>query len=186
MRRKSSGSDEDFTHIPSAEAPPPVQEDQRRSFTSAKFDLSRHSDTLDRRKGEKLPSPAHAAPNGWKPASGPTEGLSKDPLGSDVAPADNMPGLRGWRRPRTRSPWSCSLLTLSATVMAIIALLSIIHSFVTRQLDPKGCEMYWSRGIFIKFDDFDREHTRFASKYSLHIYREVGIDEDQRVRCTRP
>ncbi|KAL8817611.1 MAG: hypothetical protein Q9191_008115 [Dirinaria sp. TL-2023a] len=182
MRRRSSGSDEDFTHVPSAEAPPPVQEDQRRSFTSAKFDLSRHSDTLDRRKGEKLPSPARTAPNGWKPASGPREGLSKDPLAPDVAPADSMPGLRGWRRRRARSPWSCSLLTLSATVMAVIALLSIIHSFVTRQLDPKGCEMYWSRGIFIKFDDFDREHTRFASKYSLHIYREVGIDEDQRVK----
>ena len=42
--------------------------------------------------------------------------------------------------------------------------------------------MYWSRAMFIKFADFDTEHTRFASKYSLHIYREGGFDEDPKVR----
>ena len=36
--------------------------------------------------------------------------------------------------------------------------------------------------MFIKFADFDTEHTRFASKYSLHIYREGGFDEDPKVR----
>ena len=55
------------------------------------------------------------------------------------------------------------------------------QSFMTRQLDTKGCEMSYMRPIFQEFDDFDTEHTRFASKYSLYLYREGGIDEDSRV-----
>ena len=41
--------------------------------------------------------------------------------------------------------------------------------------------MCWSRPIYIKFSDFDTEHTRFASKYSLYLYREGGFDEDPEV-----
>lgn len=37
------------------------------------------------------------------------------------------------------------------------------------------------RPAFAKFSDFDTEHTRFASKYSLYLYREGGIDEDTMV-----
>jgi hypothetical protein len=33
------------------------------------------------------------------------------------------------------------------------------------------------RPTYIKLVEFDSEHTRFASKYSLHLYRERGIDE---------
>lgn len=40
--------------------------------------------------------------------------------------------------------------------------------------------------MFIKFADFDTEHTRFASKYSLHIYREGGFDEDPKVEISWP
>lgn len=36
--------------------------------------------------------------------------------------------------------------------------------------------------IYIEFRDFDTEHTRFATKYSLHIIREEGFDEDPKVR----
>lgn len=42
--------------------------------------------------------------------------------------------------------------------------------------------MSYMRPAFAKFPDFDTEHTRFASKYSLYLYREGGIDEDTRVR----
>ena len=38
--------------------------------------------------------------------------------------------------------------------------------------------MYYSRPIYTRFADFDTEHTRFASKYSLYLYREGGLDED--------
>ena len=37
------------------------------------------------------------------------------------------------------------------------------------------------RPAFAKYSDFDTEHTRFASKYSLYLYREGGIDEDTMV-----
>lgn len=184
MRRRSSSDEDDYTETCAAEGASPapsLQDGKRGSFTSAKFDVKRHSDTLDRRKADKIPLPTPPACNGWKPAAGLRESLPKIPLAPDAPRTDSMPGLRGWRRARARNPWSCSLLTLAATALALITFLSIIHSFLTRQLDPKGCEMYWSRAMFIKFADFDTEHTRFASKYSLHIYREGGFDEDPKV-----
>ncbi len=44
--------------------------------------------------------------------------------------------------------------------------------------------MSMMRPAFAKFSDFDTEHTRFASKYSLYLYREGGIDEDTMVGKT--
>lgn len=41
--------------------------------------------------------------------------------------------------------------------------------------------MSYMRPYFAKYDDFDTEHTRFATKYSLYLYREGGVDEDIRV-----
>ena len=185
MQTKSSSDEDEATETFSAEEAPPKpshHDDKRRSFTSAKYDLKRYSETLDRRKGDKIPSPTLSATNGWKTSAALREGLPKISLAPAALPTEDMPGVRGWRRSRIRTPWACSWLTVGATVAAVILLLSIIHSFVTRQLDPKGCDMYWSRAMFIKFVDFDTEHTRFASKYSLHIYREGGFDEDPTVR----
>lgn len=43
--------------------------------------------------------------------------------------------------------------------------------------------MCYTREIFyFEFRDFDTEHTRFATKYSLHLIREEGFDEDPKVR----
>lgn len=36
--------------------------------------------------------------------------------------------------------------------------------------------------MYAKLSGFDTEHTRFASKYSLYLYREGGVDEDTMVR----
>lgn len=41
------------------------------------------------------------------------------------------------------------------------------------------------RPAFAKLEDFDTEHTRFASKYSVYLYREVMVDEDTRVTITK-
>ena len=41
------------------------------------------------------------------------------------------------------------------------------------------------RPAFAKLEDFDTEHTRFASKYSVYLYREVMVDEDTRVDMSR-
>lgn len=95
--------------------------------------------------------------------------------------ADDMPDRP--RRPRFRSPWSAaSWVTISTTVLALLSLLVTTHSFVWRQIDTKGCRMSYMRPAFAKLEDFDTEHTRFASKYSVYLYREQGVDEDTKVR----
>lgn len=86
------------------------------------------------------------------------------------------------RRMRLRNPWSWSIYTLATTVAGFAALFLMVQSFLTKQLDVKGCEMSYMRPMYSKFDDFDTEHTRFASKYSLYLYREWGIDEEFTVK----
>ncbi|KAL9063647.1 MAG: hypothetical protein Q9157_008145 [Trypethelium eluteriae] len=83
---------------------------------------------------------------------------------------------------RLRSPWAISFSTVTATLLSALLVILIVQSFLTRQLDPKGCELSYMRPAFAKYSDFDTEHTRFASKYSLYLYREGGIDEDTRVK----
>ena len=84
-------------------------------------------------------------------------------------------------RARLRSPWSCSFLPFLCTAIAFIILATIVQSFLSRQLDPKGCGMPMMAPGYAKFDDFDTEYTRFASKYSLHLYRETSVNQDTRV-----
>jgi hypothetical protein len=88
------------------------------------------------------------------------------------------------RQPTTRlqNPWRCSFLTLATSISAIVLLLTIVNSFLHMQQDPKGCAMSYMMPMFARFSDFDTEHTRFASKYSLYMYREGGVDEDTRVK----
>lgn len=127
----------------------------------------------------------------WKPAESRNGSLEKDrapqsvvisvrPVGSASIEKMQDPRLHA-RRVRFRNPWSTSLLTLVSTGLAIISLVVIVHSFVTRQLDTKGCRMSYMRPAFAKLEDFDTEHTRFASKYSVYLYREVMVNEDTKV-----
>lgn len=186
MRRKlSSSADEDNEGSPLD--PSKVDQDKKKkTFTTAKYDLTRHSDTLDRRKVEKALAPAQSTSNTWISPGKALSSLKKfDPSTPEPA-GDKMLETRARRRLRMRSPWSCSLLTLTATLSAFSFLVFIFHSFATRQLDSKGCEMYYTRSMFFNFADFDTEHTRFASKYSLHLYREVGFDEDAKVAPPYP
>jgi glycosylphosphatidylinositol deacylase len=88
---------------------------------------------------------------------------------------------RRWRR-RLRNPWAYSAYTLATTIVGFVALFLMVESFLTKQLDVKGCEMSYMRPMYSRFDDFDTEHTRFASKYSLYLYREWGIDEEFTVK----
>lgn len=191
MRRRSSDSaQEDEDHpVNGILAPSPHADEgeSRRSFTSAKYDMGRHSDTLDRRKVEKAMVPAQLATNGFHIPPG-HQGLSgrQLPLTSDFPPNKNVesPNKRRWCM---QNPWACSLLTICITSLSIIILFSIIHSFLTRQVDPKGCDMCYTREIiYYEFADFDTEHTRFATKYSLHLIREQGFDEDPKVTLFSP
>ena len=192
MIRKSSGCAEDTNnsaHIQFDTATPSQdrinKDGKKKSSTSAKYDLTKHFDTLDRRKAEKAIGLAHSPPNGAYPSPPadirhgiPSKRQSLSAPGQDI---DRMLEPRSWRRSRARSPWACSFLTVGATALSAIVLLFIVHAFLTRQLDPKGCDMCWSRSIYIKFSDFDTEHTRFASKYNLYLHREVPFDEDPKV-----
>lgn len=192
MIRRLSGSAEDTDYRAPAQAETATPDKHgnnkhgnKKSFTSAKYNVTRHSDTLDRRKIEKAIGLAQSPPYGSSPSppADNRQGVSckKQLLLAPGQDIDRMPELRSWRRSQARSPWACSLLTISVTALSALVLLFIVHAFLTRQLDPKGCDMCWSRPIYIKFSDFDTEHTRFASKYNLYLYREGGFDEDPKV-----
>jgi hypothetical protein len=105
------------------------------------------------------------------------------PPAKDITSDSLVEGHNTRRTLRLRNPWACSLYTLVAALLGFAALFLMMQSFTTRQLDTKGCEMSYMRPIFHRFHDFDTEHTRFASKYSLYLYREGGIDEDSKVGC---
>ena len=153
------------------------------------------SHELDRRKStDQRPSSArsrHPSSSNWKPVDLRNGQLDKSrpseppiisvPLNEAIA-ADRMSeGRQNARRSKLRSPWSCSLLTLVTTALAMLSLFAIIHSFASRQLDSKGRRMSYMRPSFAKLSNFDTEHTRFASKYSVYLYREGMIDEDTKV-----
>src|SRR5438045_4637246 len=95
--------------------------------------------------------------------------------------SDNMADSRAHKRSRARSPWSCSLPTILTATCGLLLLAAMLHSFTNRQLDVKGCRMPYMRAGYAKLHDFDTEHTRFASKYSVYLYKELGVDEDTRV-----
>jgi glycosylphosphatidylinositol deacylase len=120
----------------------------------------------------------------WNHSMEPKLELANDVVSSPVqakSTSDGTPECRG-QRTRMRNPWSCSTLTFATSICAIVLLTTILHSFFTRQQDPKGCAMSYMRPAFTRYSDFDTEHTRFASKYSLYLYREGGVDEDTRVK----
>ena len=157
---------------------------------------AQHTSELDRRKStDKRPSSARSrrpSNTNWKPSEhdslvrhGQIEKNQSTVItapSKEAVAAHTMPEARQTlRRSRLRSPWSCSPLTLITTSLATICLLAIIHSFLSRQLDTKGCRMSYMRPSFAKLSDFDTEHTRFASKYSVYLYREGMVDEDTKV-----
>ena len=80
--------------------------------------------------------------------------------------------------------WSISIFSLLVASLGIGLLLTILGSIVTRQLDPKGCRMSYMRPSYVRFSEFDTEHTRFATKYSLYLYREQGADDPNRLHGT--
>lgn len=100
----------------------------------------------------------------------------------EKSPRPERPLVR--RPPRARSPWAITFLTLSASLLGAVLLGLILKSLVTRQLDldPKGCRMSYMRPSYAHLSEFDTEHTRFASKYSLYLYREQGVDDETKVR----
>ena len=190
MRRRPSGSTEedDADEITASDSLLPADDGRKRSFTS-KVDLTRHSDTLDRRKVERSLSPTRGTQQAW--SSEPEIYGDAESHVRSLGPAASSSSTRGmgdprerWRS-RVRSPWRASLLTLTVTAASILFLFTLVRSLLTRQLEPKGCNMSFMAPMYAKLSGFDTEHTRFASKYSLYLYREGGVDEDTMVRQAR-
>jgi glycosylphosphatidylinositol deacylase len=191
MRRRPSGStteEEDENPIPNA--PPATANEDTAEGVDTRSEQGKDAplptESKDKRRSSR---PAAGAKAAWKQAAMketmPTE---KEMLELRVAAKDinrdaAVDKLTPRKRSRMLSPWSCSWETLGAFFTASLLMLAIFHSFTTKQLDPKGAAMSWMASAFVRFPDFDTEHTRFATKYSLHLYREIGIDdEDPRVR----
>ncbi|KAI1434682.1 GPI inositol-deacylase [Xylaria sp. CBS 124048] len=184
MQRRSSGSSED-----SADAP--VKASQTRDPYGSKNIPITHCLSQD------STSPASAARNrisngqlNWQQSQGRTGASDKEPetcatktSGDINTNHDKPPAWRlKSRQFRPRSPWSISLWTLFTSIVGIIMLVSIVYSSANLQCDQKGCRMSWMSPSFTHLSDFDTEHTRFASKYSLYLYREQGIDTRSKVR----
>lgn len=187
MRKKPSYSADGNSDEITADSPQSNYEEgkkKKKTFSTAKYDLSRHSDTLDRRKVEKALAPAQLTADSWTPPmKSESSSPKRSPTVADEQTENKMLNDRIRLRVGMPSPWSCTLFTLMATLASILLMLLTLHSFMTRQLDSKGCDMYYTRSLFFNFADFDTEHTRFATKYSLHLYREIGFDEDSKVNA---
>ncbi|KAI1613003.1 glycosylphosphatidylinositol deacylase [Exophiala viscosa] len=97
----------------------------------------------------------------------------KEEVGDSQSNAD----VRGLRKIRAQSPWTWRPLTLITTALALLSLSIIVRSSLKLQLDPQGCVMSMMTPTYIKLSGFDTEHSRFATKYSLYLYREEGVDE---------
>ena len=195
MRRRPSGSASDEDHdastpevLPAAPTGHGDKANERQRGIEKVIQDGAHK--KDRRKDTNAPvqPPTTGKTQLYTTAPSPrteTDRLAMSPLARDITP-DSMVECHGRRRSRLRNPWACSLLTLATTLLGFGALFLMVQSFMTRQLDTKGCEMSYMRPAFAKYSDFDTEHTRFASKYSLYLYREGGIDEDIRVWAGSP
>lgn len=85
--------------------------------------------------------------------------------------------VRGLHKARAQSLLAWRPLTLLTTVLALLSLAFIVRSSLNLQIDPQGCVMSMMSPTYIKLSGFDTEHSRFASKYHLYLYREEGVDE---------
>lgn len=152
------------------------------------FDLRRSTelaaDTARSRRSSNTPWKPDEASNGPLVKNGSLKSAVISVRPVDDSPADKMTsaGQFGGRRLRFRSAWSNSVLVLAVTALALLCVGTIVRSFTTRQIDAKGCRMSYMRPAFAKLENFDTEHTRFASKYSVYLYREVMVDEDTKVK----
>ncbi|PLB42691.1 GPI inositol-deacylase [Aspergillus candidus] len=193
MHRRSSGSPvEDDTedsliprtsfdpsHAPNTFDPPEKSRPQV-ARTSTSFDLRRQDST-----GAATPRPRNSGL--WRTLSStstvtlaanePKPSSLMIPLASQRLPMESSPEAhQRARSSRLRSPWTCSILTALTTLLASVFLFSILRSFSARQTGGDGCGIPVMSPAFLPMEGFDTEHTRFASKYNLYLYREAGVD----------
>lgn len=89
---------------------------------------------------------------------------------------EKMEEPRSYRRVKPRSFWACSISTICVTILSAVMMVAIVHSFQKRQCDAKGCIKTYMSPAYAPLVNFDTEHTRFASKYKVYLYRERQYD----------
>lgn len=164
-RRSSRDSKASITEESEDSESPPVDEHGEGQLAAAN-----KSQSLG---GEKEKIDSASAKGLWNPPP------DREPLDATTPPAlskEKMEDTRNFRRPRLRSAWLCPLSTLGVTFLSAFVLWATIQSFRERQCDIKGCRMPQMSPVYIREKDFDTEHTRFASKYNLYLYREHNVD----------
>lgn len=134
---------------------------------------SRNSSAV-RNSFSSLASASHASPS---PTPSPKPTAAMMPLASRQLSFESSPDTsQRIRHHRLRSPWSISILALSTALAGVFFLLFIAHSFVNRPVGADGCQVPMMSPTYLRMVGFDAEHTRFASKYNLYLYREEGVD----------
>ncbi|OAA44379.1 GPI inositol-deacylase [Metarhizium rileyi] len=102
------------------------------------------------------------------------------PASTTMALRKSSPGLT--EITKSRRTGAVSIIVLLTAGIGIALLFTILKSTLSYQIEPKGCRMSYMRPAYVHFSDFDTEHTRFATKYSLYLYREQGIDDEAKLR----
>lgn len=151
--------------------PSPVEGNEECQFSSAR-------NTQD--QGEETKAVDHSPTKAlWIPPRDRSRDRDREPLNATPTPTkEKMEDTWNYKSPRLRSAWSCSLPMLGVTLLSAFVLWSTIVSFRGRQCDSIGCIVPRMSPVYIREKDFDTEHTRFASKYSLYLYREHNVDID--------
>ncbi|KYK59672.1 hypothetical protein DCS_00806 [Drechmeria coniospora] len=113
-------------------------------------------------------------------SNGPSASLTPTSLGvvtmGSMAATSPLPPT-----PKRSSSWSLSLVALVTAGLGVALLIAILDSLVNHHAEPKGCRMSYMRPSYIHYSEFDTEHTRFATKYSLYLYREQGMDDGNKL-----
>ncbi|TID30116.1 hypothetical protein CANINC_001278 [Pichia inconspicua] len=80
--------------------------------------------------------------------------------------------------PLFNSPINNYVILFSSAFIGLITLFAIILSFLIplQGADSPHCKGVYMSPAYAKVYAFDSTHTRFASKYSLYLYREQGKD----------
>lgn len=72
-------------------------------------------------------------------------------------------------------PLAKRLIFILITTISFFILCSF--SFLHYGDEPKNCRMSFMSPSYIHLSGFNKNHTRFHSKYSLHLYRETNVDD---------
>ncbi|KAJ5728226.1 hypothetical protein N7493_004556 [Penicillium malachiteum] len=178
MHRRSSGSPvADDTEDSSARSDDHGSNAIDAPNDKSRSQLARHGTSFDLRRDNGTSTPRSRNSSLWRTSSSqPSNDTKTMPLGSPRLPMEPSPEGRRARQARQRSPWSVSILTACTTFFAVAFILAILRSFTGRSTGGDGCGVPMMSPTFIRMLEFDTEHTRFASKYNLFLYREEGVD----------